>query len=419
MLKKKITITNAYTWYNKGDSGILLSTVDTLKKIYGKDNLEINVLSFTPEEDKKRYCQDKVIKNVYSNILNPHPYKKGVIGKGIAIIKLFFYMIYFQLQLIFNKKNFFENNEICKVLNESDMIIVCGGGFLGGKKFDSLMHVYQIYLNTQFGKPVYIMGNSIEPIKKQIIKYFTEKVLKKVDFIFVRETITEEYVSTFMDKNKYTLIPDMAFMLEDVNRDFEFVDELRKENELLIGTTVRSWNFPNLSNKIQAKENYENSVRDMMVYMFNKYNCSFVFIPQVTVSTGDDTLTALRIKNKLPENLKNKFIIRTDDWSPSEIKSVIKNMDYFVGTRMHSNIFATSMCVPTTAIAYEKKTNGIMETVNLSDYVVEIDTITKDDLIDKVENMIENDSQIRELLKSRIKEIRLDTLNRLKANMEG
>ena len=65
----KITITNAYTWYNKGDAGILLGTIEALKKIYYGKNLEINILSFTPEEDRKRYCTDNIIKNVYSNIL--------------------------------------------------------------------------------------------------------------------------------------------------------------------------------------------------------------------------------------------------------------------------------------------------------------------------------------------------------------
>ena len=54
---KKITITNAYTWYNKGDAGILLGIVETLKKIYNND-VEIDVLSFTPDDDKIRYCKD-------------------------------------------------------------------------------------------------------------------------------------------------------------------------------------------------------------------------------------------------------------------------------------------------------------------------------------------------------------------------
>ena len=88
---KKITITNAYTWYNKGDAGILLGIVETLKQIYG-NTIEINILSFSPEEDKKRYCKDKCIKNVYSATLNPFPYKHTKIGKFNAILKLFFRM---------------------------------------------------------------------------------------------------------------------------------------------------------------------------------------------------------------------------------------------------------------------------------------------------------------------------------------
>ena len=76
----KITITNAYTWYNKGDAGILLGIIETFKKIY-KNNIEIDILSFTPEEDKKRYCEDSCVKNVYSNVLNPHPYKHTTVRK--------------------------------------------------------------------------------------------------------------------------------------------------------------------------------------------------------------------------------------------------------------------------------------------------------------------------------------------------
>ena len=179
--KKTITITNAYTWYNKGDAGILLATIDTLKKIYSK--AEFNILSFTPDVDRKNYCKDSSIKEVYSNILNPHPYKKGKVGKTIAIIKLFFKMIYIQFGLTFFRKATINKYESLTALQNSDIIIVCGGGFLGGKKFDSLMHIYQIYVDTLFNKPVYVMGTSVEPIKNRFIKYFTDKVLKKVDFL--------------------------------------------------------------------------------------------------------------------------------------------------------------------------------------------------------------------------------------------
>lgn len=409
--KKKITITNAYTWYNKGDAGILLATIDTLKKIYKE--AEFNILSFTPDIDRKHYCEDNNVKGVYSNILNPHPYKKGKIGKTIAIIKLFFKMIYIQFGLTFFRERTINKHKNLKVLQDSDVIIVCGGGFLGGKKFDSLMHVYQMYINTLFNKPVYVMGTSIEPIRNKLIKYYTDKVLKKVDFVFARESITEKYLSETLENNKHIQIPDMAFMLDNIERNFSFVDELRKSNDKLFGITVRNWGFPNLQNKYEAMENYINSIKNFMVKEFETRSCVFVFIPQVTVSTGDDTIVAEKIKSRLPKKYQKNFIIRRDDWSPSEIKSLIANMDYFVGTRMHSNIFATSMCVPTTAIAYEKKTNGIMETVGLENYIIEINNITAKDLYKKVEDMIINTEKIRKQLSKKIKCIREEILEKI------
>lgn len=398
----KIVITNAYTWYNKGDAGILLATIDVLKKVY-KD-AEFSILSFAPDTDRIKYSTDKSIKEVESNILNPHPYKHTKIGRILAIGKLFFKMLQMQIGLKLFRKNTIKKNKSLELLENADIIVVCGGGFLGGKKLDSLMHIYQIYVDTLFKKPVYVMGNSIEPISNKVVKKYTEGVLKRVDYIFAREKITEEYLKKILPFNKFCRIPDMAFSLEDKEYEFDYMDKLKKENDIIIGITVRNWNFPNVKDKNKAKENYLKAVADSMDFIIEKYNSVFVFVPQVIVEFGDDTETAKEIK-KIMKN-SNKFVIRNDDYSPYEIKAMASNCDYFIGTRMHSNIFATSMKIPTTAIAYEKKTNGIMETVNMSDYVVEIDTITKEELIKIIEKMINDREEIIKILNKRIPEIR-------------
>lgn len=413
---KKIVITNAYTWYNKGDAGILLAIVDCLKKIY--KNPEFIIFSFTPEEDKKRYCKDSDIKNVYSNILNPHPYKNGKLGKLFAIVKLCVKLLWIQFQLTVCKQKCISKYDQLRALEQADIIIVCGGGFLGGKKYHSLMHLYQIYIDTLFKKPVYVMGTSIEPIKSNVVKYYTNKVLSRVDYVFAREKITEIYLSSILPPDKYCLIPDMAFMLDDKIANYKFITDLKNKGKLVFGITVRNWNFPNEIDKKKAKDRYIKSIAEMMERIIQKYNACFIFVPQVTVNTGNDSLIAIEIKKLLPQKFHNQFIIRTDDWSPSEIKSVIGNMDLFVGTRMHSNIFATSMCIPTTAIAYEKKTNGIMEMLGLDDYIVEIDSISSTKLINKIELMIKDKKEIQKHLKKIIPKIRREIMNKLIENIE-
>lgn len=415
-MKKIITITNAYTWYNKGDAGILLGTVNALKKIYGEDNLDIRILSFTPDEDKKRYCVDKSITGVYSNVINPHPYKHTRIGKLIAIVKLFFKFIYLFLLSNLNLNFLIKKYDNFKSLNDSDFIVVCGGGFLGGKKFESLMHVFQMYINTKFNKKVYVMGTSIEPMNSKVVKLFTDDVLKKMDHVFAREVITSEYLEKLLPTNKITLIPDMAFMLEDVSTNFEFVSKLRNGSNFIYGITVRQWNFPCSSNPNDMMNKYINSLVEFMNYEISLGNC-FVFVPQVIVDNGDDTEVAKVIKSKLL--CPDSFIILHDDLSPVEIKGLISNFDYFIGTRMHSNIFATSMRIPTIAIAYEKKTNGIMHTLGLDDYVIEINNISKDILIDKTNLQNKNNKKIRKQLSVKIDQLRDEILNKLEKVLPG
>lgn len=410
---KRITITNAYTWYNKGDAGILLGTVNALKKTYGENNIEINILSFTPEEDKKRYCKDKTIKNVYSNVLNPHPYKHTKTGKIIAIIKLIIRFLYLLIIMKFNFKTLIKKEKEFELLSSSDIIIVCGGGFLGGKKIDSFMHLFQMYVNTKFQKPVYVLGTSIEPMTNKIVKKATDSILKKMDHIFAREKITYEYLKSVVPCKKITLIPDMAFMLEDKNKNFSIIDELKKKSSQIYGLTVRQWNFPNSKQPEKLMKKYIHALKKCIETEIESNNSSFVFIPQVIVNYASDETVALQLKDALDKKYKDRFIIINDDLSPVEIKALISKCDYFIGTRMHSNIFATSVGIPTIAIAYEKKTNGIMHTVGLDEYVIEMDKITSELLKEKIELQRKNEKQIRENLKIKIDEIRKEIQNKL------
>lgn len=412
---KKITITNAYTWYNKGDAGILLGIVEYLKECY-KD-VSIDILSFTPEEDKKRYCEDSAISNVYSNVLNPHPYNHTYFGRKVAIIKLFLSFVY---QLVLSKiclKRLIAKKGEYKSLNDADIIVVCGGGFLGGKKFDSFMHLFQIYINTLFGKKVVVMGTSIEPVNNGVIKFVTERVLKRVDYIYAREIITYEYLQTFMTKQKFELIPDMAFLLPNVKKKSPYLEKTKNVKKY-IGITVRKWNFPNEKNPTEKMINYKKSLAEFMTKYIKERRYSFVFIPQVIVDYGNDTDVAKEIKSMLPKEIREKFIIIENDISPIEIKTLIYNTDIFLGTRMHSNIFATSIGVPTIAIAYEKKTNGIMHTVGLDDYIVEMNSITLEELFSKMQLLENNYDNIKNSLKEEIEKIRKEINEKLNLIMK-
>ena len=79
-------------------------------------------------------------------------------------------------------------------------------------------------------------------------------------------------------------------------------------------------------------------------------------------------------------------------------------MTYFVGTRMHSNIFALSMGVPVLAIGCQPKTSGLMEQLGLGEWTVPIDSLEPHRLQDAYRRLVARGPDVRQRLASAIPE---------------
>ena len=190
---------------------------------------------------------------------------------------------------------------------------------------------------------------------------------------------------------------------------------------MIIGQETNGWGakLETSDHVISSMQNYKDSIKEMMMNYIDKYNAYFVFLPQVIADTNNDTIIAKEIRGLITEEYKKNIVIIEDDLSPEELKTLIGNFDYFIGTRMHSNIFATSMRIPNIVIAYEKKTNGIMEIVGLEDYVLEIDTVTSDELISKIDKCINNKTKIINYLNTKIPELKQEILEKIDKVMKN
>ena len=123
-------------------------------------------------------------------------------------------------------------------------------------------------------------------------------------------------------------------------------------------------------------------------------------MPQVIIN-GEDDRSIAREVFQLTRNKKG-FKILTKDYSPEELKGMIGYMDLFIGTRMHSNIFAASTCVPTIAIGYRHKTKGIMEMLGIEKYECEMSTLQFRDIIQKIQDAWTNKETLKESLKIKV-----------------
>jgi colanic acid/amylovoran biosynthesis protein len=112
------------------------------------------------------------------------------------------------------------------------------------------------------------------------------------------------------------------------------------------------------------------------------------------VIEDDDRIPAQRVVESVPD-LNERVRLVDQPSSPMVLKSAYGLMDIFIGTRMHSNIFALSSEVPTLAIAYRYKTQGIMHMLGLDEWVIDIQAINSDVLIERLIALWERRESVR------------------------
>ena len=115
-----------------------------------------------------------------------------------------------------------------------------------------------------------------------------------------------------------------------------------------------------------------------------------IFFPQ-SIGPHDHEDDRIAIETVCEKLESNSYYFVDGDWLPAELVGMYGVMEFFVGTRMHSVIFAMIDGVPTMAISYQgPKAAGIMQHIGFSDYVIPIESATPERLKDMFDALVEN-----------------------------
>ncbi|SFG51850.1 colanic acid/amylovoran biosynthesis protein [Priestia megaterium] len=386
-----ILIVNAHSSRNKGDAGIILSMIDSIQK--NMPNANIKIKTRFPEIDKDTY--DVLVKECACNIsVDPDESKVTKIISALTMLR----------------RLYSKNQNIDDDYKWADVVVSCGGGFLLSHRFSPalLQHLLQLKIAFDYDKPVVIYAQSIGPFYNNIMQKVSKRILDRVNRIFIRENISKQWLEKIGCNNKnVVVVSDSAFCMNKQQSNYvdELFLELKSNHEgPILGLTARDWNFPEMEDKNQRRARYIESMQKVILHFEEKYNAKLLLMPQVLGPNdfNDDRIISREILDGI--NSKSSQLINYD-FNPRELKYFYSKLDMFIGTRMHSNIFALSSYVPTVAINYEHKTRGIMELLELEDYVLEINHITPDDLISVAEQCWRNRENLKEKLKKEIPEV--------------
>jgi len=373
----KILLINAYSVNNRGDAGIVVSTINQIKK--NNPASQITVMSSYHNENINFY-ENYNVKSV-NNIWTLTP-TKSTIRK------------YLEGFLILNRLFLKKEVDNSKYYKEADLVISVGGGYLYSSKKGPLglglvNALFHVWLAKVYDKKIVCFPQSVGPLNHKLDYLLTKKILKDVEMFYSREEKTTNLLKK-MKMKKVKEISDIGFVLSSIENSFE-VDS----NKLNLGITVMDWQFARRNSTEDDVTNYLNKLKWVIDELKKKYiNLNVYIFPQVTVGEGDsDYFQSKRLYEGLNFEEKHLIDLSKQAKGPEHLVSMYGKMNLFIGSRMHSTIFSLASNTPTVALSYQPKTTGTFNRLGLAEYVYDIKDFNKEHLFETLDGLISGKKQ--------------------------
>ena len=247
----------------------------------------------------------------------------------------------------------------------SDFVVSCGGSFLHDLYAPNLnARLATLHAARRSGVPYAIFAQSIGPFVHPISRHAAREVLDGAALIVVRDAASARVVRELGVGAPLRQGVDAA-VLGRVHR-------AEPGTGPVLGVTVRSWHFPGSVDPDAKQDAYEAEVAAACDAWVNETKGEVRFFSNCTNFGGygqDDRIAARRVAARMNFDA---HVVETADVGFATLRGECGACDFFLGTRMHSLIFATTACVPAFGIAYEQKTYEWMEQVGLGESVVDI-----------------------------------------------
>lgn len=298
---------------------------------------------------------------------------------------------------------------------EADLVISAAGNFLytsGKIGIPFLLALFAIFYAQLVGKPTYTLPQTLGPIRRRHENWLAKQVLSRMRLVLVRDPISHQVWETWAVPHPQGLLhPDLAFAQPASPHRQEAVDLLGRcglnldSEEPRLGVTAIQWGAQ--SRAFDRQTQYEGALISAIRDFLRSPGRQVVLFSQVHGPTPpeDDRLAAKRIVTKLGDLADRVFLI--DEPLPAPVlKAAYGQMDLFLGTRLHSNIFALTEGVPVVAVGYQYKTRGIMRMLGLEQWVLDIEQVAGDNLLCLVREALAAREQTRSHLRTVLPQIR-------------
>ncbi len=386
----RVTLVNAWHDDNKGDSAIVIATMNVLQEIQGeKARFGLVAQSLTESDDiahAYRHVRSACGCVEVAPCLLPTMKAAGGTRWQLALSALSYLCRLLSASLRLKRSR----SSGARLIAESALVISKGGHKLHTAKSNPLhyanlySHLAPLLLARHYGVPFVLWGHSLGPFHDRFSRWWVRAVLKDATAIGVRESLSGELaIQLRLPADRVYRVPDPAFALTPAltPRVEQLMREHELEQERFLTITVR-W-IPHL-----PRESYSYYLDQVARIGSELLRAGFVQRVAVVVHTmgpiprEDDSIAS----RQLLERLRGLPVcLIQEDLSPMELSALYGQSKFLLGTRFHSVILALVAGAPCYALSYfGPKSLGIMQDMGMGDWVVPAANLKADAVVERI-----------------------------------
>jgi colanic acid/amylovoran biosynthesis protein len=246
------------------------------------------------------------------------------------------------------------------------------------------------------------------PYKNAVARQLARYLLKKSSVVIARDKNSQRIAQELMGPGKEVWVsPDVAFSLESIKPKKIEIYPPQNGNKIdVIGLNVNGLMANggyNRNNMFGLKLDYRLFLIELVKQLMAVHDGEIWLIPHTygpADSIESDPEACRHLRKALPSEIQKRARIVTGEYDQHQIKNVIGQCDFFIGSRMHACIAALSQGIPCVGVAYSQKFEGVFESVGMADWVVDGRKLNNEQGIYKILELFRGRDAVRQTLTS-------------------
>ncbi len=296
------------------------------------------------------------------------------------------------------------------------------GDVRGGDSFSDIYGMGRFYHGFLMAWTVILVKGSMVqfpqtygPYQSRVARALARYIFRRSSVVIARDEKSRQVAQELIGSRQLVwLSPDVAFSLEAIRPERIEVDPplVGSIPSGVIGMNINGLMYNGgytRDNMFGLKLDYRSMLPALITALLTDHLGELWLVPHTygpPESVESDPEACRKVRAALPEAIRGRVSIVTMEYDCHEIKGLIGQFDFFIGSRMHACIAALSQGVPCVGIAYSRKFEGVFDTVGMGGWVVDGREVGNEQAVSRILELYRKRDDVRQGLRVRADEAR-------------